>query len=91
MLVGVELSENPCCIPVEKQRHSAVCIIGFEGFRRLNHNGFILLHAPTIHTSLLSTVDERTKVPNHCTLPRTIPVHVRHPYRMHTASHCAAI
>ena len=59
MLVGVELSEAPCCIFVEKQGHSAVCLIGFEGLRRPYLNGFMILHTPTIHTCLLSTANER--------------------------------
>ena len=66
------------------------CLIGFGGFQGQYLNGFILLHSYTGHHPcvILSTADGRNKILNHFTLSRIIPVHVYHPYRMHTASHC---
>ena len=49
MLEGVEQSEAPCCILVEKPRHSAVCLIGFGGLRRPYPNEFKTLNTPATH------------------------------------------
>ena len=49
MLAGIEPSEAPCCILVEKQRHLAVFLVGLGGFRRLHLNGFIILHTLATH------------------------------------------
>ena len=91
VLVRVELSEAPCSILVEKQRHSAVCSIGFEGFRRPYLNGLLTLHTPATHHVCVYPEHGRWKTEKTAplfTLSRIIPAPAYHPHRTHTASHC---
>ena len=89
---GVEPSEAPCCVLVDTQRHSAVCLIGFGGLRRPYLDGLIILHIPVIHhvfTQHGQRKNEKIEL-LHSVMPRSCACISPDSYAYGTQLHCIA-